>query len=130
MNTYWILSFFFYYNVNSAFIYRILFFTLQKYIQMTKFYFFAHNFPMIYYGLFEEQYSRIMRIKYHGGFSNLHLFKQINIYLIFTDCILYLLHRGCTFSIREIYASRNASYCFDKLLQSGTGWMRERERES
>lgn len=35
--------------------------------------------------------------KYHDGFSNLHLFKQINIDLIFTDCILYLLHRGCTF---------------------------------
>lgn len=36
-------------------------------------------------------------IKCHDGFSNLHLFKQINIDLIFTDCILYLLHRGCTF---------------------------------
>lgn len=41
--------------------------------------------------------ARFARMKCHDGFSNLHLFKQINIDLIFTDCILYLLHRGCTF---------------------------------
>jgi len=67
-------------------------------------------------------------MKYNDGFSNLHLFKQINIDLIFTDCILYLC---CTedapFYTRDLRIPRDASYSSIKLLQSWTEGKEEGE---
>lgn len=58
----------------------------------------------------------------HDGFSNLHLFKQINIYLIFTGGILYLLHRGCTsFYTRDPTFSATRRIVWQIIISRGHG---------
>jgi len=80
--------------------------------------------------LFMQTQGMQMQMKYNDGFSNLHLFKQINIDLIFTDCILYLC---CTedapFYTRDLRIPRDASYSSIKLLQSWTKGKEEGEEE-